>query len=273
MIEGLNIRCNVGPVELLRAPRIELIYKRRAVVTRSIVQIPDPEGKARSALAVGQSIKIRFGYRAGKNSLWHEWEGTVEGIDQPDKNSSAPDSLTVRGVGLEKALATTIVTESFYRETAQAVAKRLLSRTGLPVGTVNIPGDMLPHQVFSRVSVARAVKQLENTLQRSFGYDLSKHAVWLGASGLMWSDAEEPGEVYVIETAQNLLEHTPPVKPGDMGSIVSILLPGLTDIRMVRIRDKRRNISGLERAEEVIHVIGTGGNSTTVLYGKKAGWG
>jgi hypothetical protein len=270
-IQGLNVRCNVGPVELLRSPRIELAYKRRAVVTRALVQIPDPEGKARTALAVDQAMKVRFGYRAGASSLWHEWQGTVESIDQPD--SAASDALIVRGVGLEKKLTTTVITESFYRETAHAVAKRLLSRTGLPVGTVDIPGDMLPHQVFSRVSVARAIKQLECTLRRAYGHDLSRHAVWLGASGLTWSDGPEPGEVYVIETAQNLIDHTPPVKPGEMGSIVSVPLPGLTASRMIRIRDTRRDISRQERAEEVVHVLGAGGNSTTVLYGKQAGWG
>jgi hypothetical protein len=272
MIEGFNVRCNVGPVEVLRTPYLELAYKRRAVLTRAVIQIPDPEGKVRAALSIGQSMTLRFGYR-GPSGLWHEWPGTVEAIDQPDRESDNPDALTVRGIGLEKALSTTLVTESFYQETAQAVARRLLSRTGLPVGTVDIPGDMLPHQVFSRVPVARAVKQLENTLQRSFGHDLSRHAVWLGASGLMWSAGKEPGPVYAIETAYNLLDHTPPVRPGEMGSIVSVVLPGLRDSMQVVIRDKRRGISALERAEEVIHVLQAGGNSTTVLYGKKAGWG
>ena len=34
MIEGLNIRCNVGPVEVLRSPFMELVFRRRAVVSR-----------------------------------------------------------------------------------------------------------------------------------------------------------------------------------------------------------------------------------------------
>jgi hypothetical protein len=89
----------------------------------------------------------------------------------------------------------------------------------------------------------------------------------------MWSDGDEPGAAYVIETAQNLIDHTPPARPGEMGAVVSVLLPGLTDGRQVRIRDTRRGIVALERAEEVIHVLRASGNSTTVLYGKKAGWG
>ena len=42
MIEGLNVRCNVGPVEVLRSPFMELVFRRRAVVSRATVVIPDP---------------------------------------------------------------------------------------------------------------------------------------------------------------------------------------------------------------------------------------
>lgn len=272
MIEGLNIRCNIGPVEVLRTPFLELVYKRRAVLTRCVIQIPDPRGLVRAALELGQSMQVRFGYR-GEVNFWHEWEGTIEIIDQPEKDSLNPDALTVRGVGLEKALSTTVISESFYEERAQAVARRLLAATGLPVGAVDIPGDVLPHQVFSQVPVARAIKQLEYSLSRAFGHDLRRHALWLGAQGLTWSDGSEPGDVFIIETACNLINHRPPVRPGAMGEIVSVLLPGLTDSREIRIRDVRRDIYSLERCEEVIHTLQASGNQTAILYGKKAGWG
>jgi len=272
MIEGINIRCKVGPLEVIRTPLLFLAYKRRAVLTRAVIQIPDPDGEARAALAVGQPFSVRFWYR-GESGLEHHWQGAIEGIDQPGQDEENPDAITVRGVGLEKALVATRITESFYQETAQAVARRLLAATGLPVGKVDIPGDMLAHQVFSRVPVAMAIKQLADTLTRSFGHDLSGHAVWLGASGLMWSPDDEPGPAYVIETAQNLIDHAPPAAPGEMGMVTSVVLPGLTDGRQVRIRDTRRGITALERAEEVIHRLEAGANSTTVFYGKKAGWG
>lgn len=269
MIEGLNIRCNIGPVEVLRSPYIELAYKRRAVVTRAAVHIPDPEGKVRAALTPGQKMKVRFGYR-GEAGFWHEWEGTVEKIDQPQASS---DALVAHGAGLEKKLAVTTVTESFYGEPANIVARRLLQKTGLPVACVDIPGEVLPHQIFSNVPVARAIKQLEQTLQRSFGHDLGRHALWLGQNGLVWSDGDEPGDIFTIETAKNLISHAPPPRTGEMGEVISVLLPGLTHSRKVRIRDHRRQIIALERAEEVIHVLQAVGNSTTVLYGKNSGWG
>lgn len=273
MIAGFNVRCNVGPVEVLRTPFMEFVYKRRAVLTRSTIEIPDPEGTVRKALARGDAMHLRFGYR-GETTLWHEWKGTIEAIDQPERQSSGRDAVIVQGIGQEKALSTTIVTESFTAEAASAVAARLLAKTGLAVAGVDIPGDVLPHQVFSGVTVARAVKQLEITLSRQFGHDLKKHAVWLGRDGLRWSAGDEPGDVYVIETAQNLLDHIPPVRPGEMGVVLSVPLPGLIHSMKVRIRDVRRDIVALARAEEVRHVISESrGNSTAVLYGKEAGWG
>lgn len=271
MIEGLNIRCDVGPVQVLRSPFIELVFRRRAVVSRATVVIPDPEGAVRAALAVGQAVAVRWGYR-GEAGFWQEWEGTVDGIDQPRAKSAGADAVTVQAVGLEKALATTTVTESFYREPADVVARRLLARTGLAVGAVGVPGDVLPYQVFSGVSVARAVKQLSNTLERSFGHDMSRHALWLGASGLTWSAADEPGAVYSVATAENLLAHTPPLTPDGVGVVLSVPLPGLTHSRRVHIRDARRGVDATVRALDVVHTLQEGGNSTAISYGKDVGW-
>lgn len=272
MIEGLQIRCNVGAVEIVRSPFVQLTYKRRAVLSRGIVHIPDIEGKVRATLKPGQSMIVRFGYR-GQQNFWHTWKGTIENIDQPEAHSANPDAIIVRGVGLENALCTTTITETFQEETGRAMAKRLLARTGLPVGELTIPEDVLPHQIFSNVTIARALKQLEHSLQRAFGHDLSKHAVWLGEQGLMWSDGDEPGAVFQIATSKNLLDHTPPARAGEMGIISSILLPGLTDSRQVRIEDSRRGIRTLERAEEVIHTLQRSGNITAISYGCQAGWG
>lgn len=88
MIEGLNVRCNVGPVEVLRSPFMELVFRRRAVVSRATVVIPDPEGEVRAVLAMGQAVSVRWGYR-GEAGYWQEWEGTVENIDQPRAQAPA----------------------------------------------------------------------------------------------------------------------------------------------------------------------------------------
>lgn len=271
MIEGLNIRCNVGPVEVLRSPFIQLISRRRAVVSRAIVNIPDPEGEVRAVLSLKQAVSVRWGYR-GEVALWHEWEGTIEKITQPDVNAPDADSVTVEAVGLEKALTTTTVTESYYREPADVVARRLLARTGLAVGEVEIPQEILPYQVFSGVPVARAVRQLAGTLERSFGHDMSRHALWLGAAGLTWSAGDEPGDVYSVATAENLLSHTPPATADGVGVVLSVPLPGLTHSRLVHVRDSRRDIDITSRALDVVHTLRDGGNTTAITYGKDVGW-
>ena len=51
MIEGINIRCNVGGVEVLRSPRIVLTLRRRAVVSTCEVDIPDADGSVQVSLA------------------------------------------------------------------------------------------------------------------------------------------------------------------------------------------------------------------------------
>ena len=261
----------MGPAQILRSPLIELVSRRGAVVSRAKIAIPDPEGQVRARLAVGQPVTLRFGYR-GEANYWQEWEGTIENIGQPEADAEDADAITVQAVGLEKALATSMVRESFYREPADAVAKRLLAATGLPVGGVDVPGDILPYQVFSNIPVARAIKQLSTTLTRSFGRDMSRHALWLGASGLTWSAGDEPGAAYAISTCENLIANTPPETPGGIGVATSVLLPGLTHSRLVHITDTRRGLDITARALDVVHSLREGGNSTTVTYGKDVGW-
>ena len=169
--------------------------------------------------------------------------------------------------GVCAALATLVLLYLF-----DLLARRLLARTGLAVGAVEVPGEVLPWQVFSGVSVARAVKQLSHSLERSFGHDMSRHALWLGASGLTWSAGDEPGDVYSVATAENLIAHTPPQTPDGVGVVVSVPLPGLTHSRLVHIRDTRRGVDETVRALTVAHTFQGSGNSTVISYGKDTGW-
>ncbi|WP_337375451.1 hypothetical protein [Desulfovibrio piger] len=265
MIEGINIRCNVGGMEVLRSPRIVLSLRRRAVVSTCEVDIPDADGSIQAGLAKRQAVRVRFGHR-GEGGTWHDWSGTIR-----DFMPSGEDSIRVFAVGLEQALVDTVVTEAMHGEPADVVARRLLASTGLPVVTISIPAEIFPHIVFSRVTVARAIKQLATSLERGWGHDLSRYAVWLGESGLYWSNEDEPGDTFLVESAANLISHSP--NPAGMSYAVSTILPGLTHSRRVRIRDARRQFSELVRAEEVIHTLGTDGNTTTIGYGADQGWG
>ena len=267
MIEGLNVRCNVGGFEVLRSPHIKLSYRRRAVFTRGEIDVPDPDRSIRAALGLKQPVRLRFGYRGGSD-MWHDWEGTIDGFS-PD---AGPDAIRVLVAGQEKALQETVICESYHGEPAATVARRLLASTGLPVAEINIPGDILPHIVFSNIPVARAIRQLDQSLARSFGHDLSRHAVWLGEAGLYWSAGEEPGAIYRVATAENLIDHAPATTPGALSRIDAALLPGLTHSRFVRLHDARRGVSGLVKALEVEHLLESGSNKTTILYGEERGW-
>lgn len=265
MIEGVNIRCTVGPFEVLRSPRIVLCLRRRAVASTCEVDIPDPDGAVQTGLAKKQKVRVRFGHR-GEGGTWHDWSGTVR-----DFQPVGPDTMRVFAVGREQALIDTKITQAMHGEPADVVARRLLGSTGLPVAGISIPAENFPHIVFSNVTVARAIKQLAGSLERSFGHDLSRHAVWLGEAGLYWSDGDEPGDVFVVETAANLITNSP--NPGGMSYAVSTVLPGLTHSRLVRIRDTRRGFSETVRAQEVVHSLGVDGNTTTIGYGYDGGWG
>ena len=265
MIEGINIRCNVGPFEVLRSPRNVLSLCRRAVVTTCEMDIPDPDGSVQAGLVKKQAVRVRFGHR-GEGGTWHDWSGTIK-----DFQPAGPDTLRVFAVGREQALIDTKITQAMHGEPADIVARRLLASAGLPVASVSIPAETFPHIVFSNVTVARAIKQLAGSLDRSFGHDLSRHEVWLGEAGLFWSDQDEPGAVFVVETAANLITNSP--NPGGMSHAVSTILPGLTHSRKVRIRDARRGFSEVVRAQEVIHALGADGNTTTIGYGHNEGWG
>ncbi|MDE5831735.1 MAG: hypothetical protein K2H64_01900 [Desulfovibrio sp.] len=264
MIEGINIRCNVGPFEVLRSPRVVLTYARRAVVSTCEIVIPDPDGQVCAGLEKKQKVKIRFGHR-GEGGTWHEWEGTIKDF------TAELDAMRVFCVGLEQALIDTKITQAMHGEPADIVAKRLFGATGLAVDKIEIEPQVFPHIVFSDVTVARAIKQLSQSLERSFGIDMSAHAVWLGENGLCWSAGNEPGPTYIIETAQNLISCSP--NPRGMSYVVSTLIPGLTASMEVRIRDKLREYSELVRAEEVIHTLSGDGNTTKIGYGVNSGWG
>lgn len=269
-IEGLCIRVSIGGLEFQRTPRIVLTYRRRTVLSTCEIDIPDPEGELLEQVGKDQPVNVQFWYRGG-DGLRQHWQGTVEG------KTVMNDTIRVRCVGLEKKLLTTTVTEAMHGEPARVVAARLLAATGLPVAKVNVPGDVLPHIVFSGVTVARAIRQLADSLERSFGHNLAKHAVWLGESGLYWSDGDEPlreGGTPLIASCETLLTHSPNADPAGLSEVVSILYPGIRDSQQIRIKDARRGTDASARAEEVIHQIEEArGNTTTIRYGANYGWG
>ena len=266
MITAVSIRCKVGGFEILRSPHIIIESKRKNVLGRATIEVPDTKGIMRAGLKVADTVQIILRYRG--QDLEQTWKGTIESIKTDAEN------LIVQAVGLEKSLMDTIITESFYKEPINVVAKRLLSRTGFGVACIDIGNHILPYQVFSSIPVARAIKQLEQSITHSFDIDMTKHALWLDAQKQWhWKDGDEDGKIFRIATAENMISHKPPQKEGEMGEIVTVLLPGLSHSQKVRIRDKIRDVVLEVRAQEVIHDCKPSGNRTIIRYGKNEGWG
>ncbi len=73
------------------------------MVSRAEITVSDPGAEIGGALQTGMSVKLRFGYR-GEANLWHEWHGTVSGLEQ-----SGPDALSVAAVAAAIAAIVVVV--------------------------------------------------------------------------------------------------------------------------------------------------------------------
>lgn len=267
MIEGISIRANVGAFEVLRSPKIVIESKRRQIVGTASLEVPDPTGEIRNGLNLGNKVQIIMRYK-GDNPLEQTWQGTIYSLQ------TEADNIIIIAKGLEQILLDTFITEAFFEEPANLVAKRILEKTGLPVGKIDMGEYILPYQVFSSCNLAMAIKQLSQTISQSCQADMSRHALWLD-SNQMWnfSDGDEEGDIFIIETAKNLLNHRPPQKQGEIGELETVLLPSLTHSRIIKIRDSVRDIVQEVRAQEVTHQMEQGKNRTIIRYGKDEGWG
>ena len=266
-IEGIAIREKVGAFEVLRSPKIIIESKRRQIVGKAVLEIPDPFGTVRPSLKTGQSVQIIMRYR-GETNLEQTWQGTLFSVDTEGEN------LLVTARGLEQTLLDNTLTEAFYEEPVNLVVRRILQKTGLGTAEIDMGDYTLPHMVFAGVTIAKAIKQLSQSVSRSFGKDLSKHALWLDADN-NWNfrNGEEQGTVFTVETAKNLISHRPPQREGEMGEIETVLLPGLTHSRLIKIRDSVRDIVKTVRVQEAEHRMVQGKNRTIIRYGKDQGWG
>lgn len=263
MIKGFFVDCQLGGYEVLRSPRIRHITRRRDVLSQCEVDVPDATGEVRSSLQKKMPVKLKFGLRGGDT---HEWKGWIRDI-----SLITTDLIRVGCVGLEQALIDNKALLAMYDEPADVVGKRLLAMSGLPVASVDIPGDKFPNMVFSNCTIARGIRQLTETLERAYGHDMSKHAVWLGQAGLYWSPESEPGQVYVLETAENLISND--TNPQGMRRAVATVQPGLVANREVRIRDIRTGQNDVVRADEVTHLLNDDSVRTIVGYNCEEGWG
>jgi hypothetical protein len=245
-LTGIRLHITVGANDILRAPRWWVESDRKADLGRAGFALADPDGVLARSISQGDAVTILVGYR---NQEPASWTGTIawrkEGVTR--------DELEVGCVDPARALATTLITECWENETAEAIIRHSVRQTGLPIGRIDAPGVIIPRFIASRIPVRQLVRQAAETCQRSFDIDMSSWELWLGANGVNWGDFDEPGAVPLIETGELLIDHAPAEDAAAQGKVESFLLPDLRHSRQFRLRDIRRGVDQQFRAQRVRH--------------------
>jgi len=201
---------------------------------------------------VGAEVTLKYGYTETV-----EWSGRVIDIDK------GGDLMKITAVGKDELkLSETDFQESFIDETAEAIVKLALSKTGLPVAQIDAPGVTIDRYTAAGICVWDAVRQVEESLRS--GYGLTGYALWLGSGGLRWTTGGEPGEIPEIVTNVNLVDHAP--SNTGLSQVTSFFLPGLSHSRQFKLTDTRRGMSGTYRAEIVHHELKNLHGRTHIYY-------
>ena len=262
-ITGLNINLTVGSFTVHRFPWGELRLERGAVAGRCLLELPDPQGRLSAELKKDDPVDLFFGYRGGPEQ---SWQGKITEI------KGAKDAVRLSALSPELAFIQTKVTECFFEENSRQVVRRLLALAGIAPGRLEGPDEVIPHLIFSDQPVFECFRQINETLRRVYEHDMSKQVYWIGPDGRAnWGDFDEPGDVSVFASCDNLVRHNP--KNEDEGEVVGLLFPGLIHSRLFTVRDARRAGALTKRALTVKHKFGEHGNLTTVTYGLERGYG
>jgi hypothetical protein len=96
---------------------------------------------------------------------------------------------------------------------------------------------------------------------------MSRWALWLGDDGVNWGDFDEPGQVPVVATGAGLIRHLPGGGAYGRSVVVTFLIPYFAANMAFRLRDQRRGVDSLFRAQTVIHSITPDMARTCIEYG------
>lgn len=251
-IYGVELAINVGGWLFQRVPRCIVTYDRNTVLSRAEIHVPDPAGKILPSLHSFPDVSISMGYR---NQQPHIWNGTVDGWQQG--TGKRKDQLVIHAAGVELPLVTQTVKEMWVDEAAPAIAKKILQASGLAVGAVDVPAEVIPRMTLATVPVWQAIEQLRNTLVQGHDVDMSQHALWVDADKRVhFAPADHESEtVPVIATGVGLIRHTPARTVNGLGEVETFLLPTMRAGMRFKLEDSRKGITGVFRAKWVMHSI------------------
>lgn len=245
-LSAISIDITIGALEIERAPAWWIETLRGYPLGRAGVTLPDPLGELHRSIKVGDPITIEVGYRGEDASTW---AGTVQMVYPGDTR----DQLEIRAVDGSRLLTDTRVVQSWENETPEAIVAWAIRQTGLQIGTIDATGITIPRFVASNTPVWQLVHQVAESCARQFGLDMSGRALWLGTGGVNWSDGDEPGDVPVIATLDNLIRHEPATSGNAAPMIETFLLADLSHSRRIHLEDDRRGIDAEIRAQRVRH--------------------
>jgi hypothetical protein len=259
MINGLSTQVVVAGRTVLRCPRIEIETRRHMPLSMARLVLPDPGGELIQAWSAGDPVQLQFGYRDQSPG---QWDGTIESIGADGK-----DRIEVRAVGQERPSSDTRIIQTFENEDPAAIIRFAVSASGLPVGRIDSPGVIFPRFVASDATVWAIAVQCAHTCRHGFGLDMSRWALWLGADGVNWGDFDEPGQVPVVATGAGLIRHSPGGGAYGRPFVVTFLIPSFVASMVFRLRDQRRGVDSLIRAQTVVHSITPDLARTCIEYG------
>ncbi|SHI73898.1 hypothetical protein [Halodesulfovibrio aestuarii] len=255
-IYGIELSIQIGNYLIHRAPRCIITYDRHTVLSRAEIHIPNHVfGAAKnmlSSLSQFPEVSIAVGYR---NQKPHKWKGTVDGWKQGQGKKR--DQLVIYAAGVELPLAQKTICEMWVNEAAPAIAKRILEASGLTVGVVDVPQEIIPRMTLATVPVWQAIQQLSNTLQQGHGCNMKDHALWVGEAKLVhfapcdhWQETTP-----VIATGAGLIRYTPAKTVYGHSEVETFLLPTMRAGMRFTLKDSRKGIAGTFRALRVTHSV------------------
>lgn len=264
MRAGIRTKITIGPLNILRSPKIVIISSRHKYLSRLNVTLPDPKSTIFQAVSLNDPVEVQFGYR-GQEAF--SWKGEVRCTKPGTIDQTVVDAVEAG----DRKLDDTKIIQSFINETPDAIVKYSIRQSGQSAGVVDSPpGVVLPRYVASNIPVWQVARQCEQTCQNGFGVDMSGWTLWKGADGKVnWGDFEEPGETFEIATAAGLISHKVADNKAALSTVETFLLPAMKHSLLFKLNDKRRGIQGVFRALEVRHVMTEMKNRTYISYGKE----
>lgn len=261
-IAGIRTHILIGGLELLRCPECRVAYERSSHLSRATIRLPDPGGVLFRRFKAGDDVVIRMGYRYENPD---EWKGTVSHMVPPDKK----DQVVVRAVGLERAVNDTIIKQSWMNEAPEKIITWALKQAGMELGEISSPGVTFQRFAASNIPVWQIARQCEHTCQQAHGLDMTGWELWMDRDGkINWNAEDEDGDVPVIETANNLIQHLPAPSDAGKGSIEALLIAGLRRRMKVRVKDRYLEFDQVISPFSVEHVLKPTATRTFIQYGK-----